>query len=767
MPALLMQTVSFVHPALAGLAAAMGLVPIALHLISRKRHRPVTWAAMSFLLAARGRSRRRVWLENWLLMLLRVALIVLLGLAVARPYVPSSTFSPLRATHVHRILVVDNSLSMGAVDEDGRTRFSRARDYADGLLRSFAESDPVSIVSVAKPASAPLPRPAYDRRLVRDALAGIEPTQRSADMAGALGKVIDILAASRTALGNRVVYVISDFPRHVWMGESDPRAGDAAHAPGATVLMARRLADALADPGVDLNFIRVASGPVENVSVSDLALDSTLVATGTPLRLAATVTNSGALTARDLLLEVRRDDQIIRRDPLATIEPGESKMTTVSVQFAAPGTHTLEARVISATPDSLADDDARYLSVEVADAIPVLIIDGQPGATPLAGEAGYLATALAPRASGLDRGGAPGSFASRSGGMLIQPKVITLPELEGEILADYDVLALCNVGRLSAAQWHYMESFAERGGGLLVFAGDLVSRDNYNRLGYADGKGLLPVEFAAASDADGADGRYLSFKLDSPNHPITAEFAEYAGSGLFLARVDRHLSAVVDPGRAEVVLRYTDDEPALVASKFGRGRVVLCTTTANMDWTNLPAKGDYVSLVLNTVAYLSPRRGEHRNVEVGRSVMEPLTPMQSSLPMWVTTRSGTEEGRLVSLSDRLALEFGPVRVAGVFSMNLGSTVRKFAANVDPAESALAAADESAIREALDRPITFTDGLVPAVAQSAPGRSTELASVALWAVLAFLFVEMWLAMWLGSHRTRPAASAPMDQRRKAP
>ncbi|MHC4695510.1 MAG: VWA domain-containing protein [Planctomycetota bacterium] len=763
------------HPAIASAALAMGLIPIVVHLIARRRYRPVVWAAMPFLMAAKGRSRRRVWLEQWLVMFMRMAVVILMGLAIARPYVPSLPFLPVRSTRMHRVVLIDNSLSMNARSEDGQTRFSLARQYAEQLVASFPRTDGVSLVTLAHPATAVIAREAYDQRFVRDRLVAIEPTQRAADTVGGLARSCEILDASETPAGNRAVYVISDLPCRAWIGEgcekgfSHQRLSGRAEARGSvdasmpTMRAARRLADALADPAVDFNLVRVAPDSSENVAVTGLTSDSTLAAVSLPVRLVAEVTNFGASSARNLILQVRSDERIIRREPLPLIGPGGSATAGVPHVFSTPGTHSVEAKVIAASGDLLEEDNARYLSIDVRETIPVLLVDGRPGTTLLGGQAGYLATALAPKVSAHQSEWALPEVVQRPQSTLVETKVISVPEVEGEVLGDYDVVALCNVQRLSEAQWQYLERFVSQGGGLVVFGGDLLSAENYNRFGYTDGAGLLPCRWgeipvsSRPGEPASEDESYTAFSPHALTHPIVAEFAEHADSGLFLARIDRHLSVEVDPGRGEVVLRYTDDEPALVASAFGQGRVVVCTTTANMDWTNLPAKGDYVSLMLNTVAHVSGRHGQHRNVLVGQSIIEPLTPLQSSLPLRVVTADGMVEGRLAPFEDGLALEYGPVERAGEYSMLLGSQTRSFVGNLDPAESYLAPADEQALRAALDRPVnlvTVADWRIsPTDSRGLTmGRSNELATVALWGVLALLIVEMWSALWFGSRRT---------------
>ena len=58
--------------------------PIIIHLINRMRFRRIRWAAMEFLLKSQKRSRRKLIIEQLILLLLRCLLIFLVGLLFAR-----------------------------------------------------------------------------------------------------------------------------------------------------------------------------------------------------------------------------------------------------------------------------------------------------------------------------------------------------------------------------------------------------------------------------------------------------------------------------------------------------------------------------------------------------------------------------------------------------------------------------------------------------------------------------------------------------------
>src|SRR5215207_345466 len=64
---------------------ALASVPVIIHLLNRRRFQLVEWAPMKYLKLTIKTNRRRLRIEQLLLLALRTALIVVLILAVARP----------------------------------------------------------------------------------------------------------------------------------------------------------------------------------------------------------------------------------------------------------------------------------------------------------------------------------------------------------------------------------------------------------------------------------------------------------------------------------------------------------------------------------------------------------------------------------------------------------------------------------------------------------------------------------------------------------
>lgn len=734
----------FVHPSLAAIAAALVVIPLIIHYLNRRRHRRVPWAAMMFLRAANQQSASRMTFERWLLLATRMLVLVLLGLAIARPYFPAGALRALSSSRSHRILVIDDSLSMRSEGDKGSTRFDRAKIAAENLLDSFPDGDVVSLVTLSSPAEVMVKNGSIDFRFLRDRISRMSVTQRDTDAVGALRLAQEILENSQAVPGNRFVYLISDFSKSQW--ESPPGAPLAA---AASAL--KEIADSLTKPEVSLNLVCVNEPAPSNATLSKLELVTPVLGPGIPVRLAAEVINTGASTLRGLSLKVRVTDKLTSGDSLdvrdlvlPSLEPGATTTIEFSVTFASPGVRVLEALVQNDAKsgsigfDALLDDNSRFLSLEISPSRQVLLVDGRPGATALSGQAGFVTTALAPMTLG-------------AGTTLVTPRVISETDLSDEPLTDCDVVVLCNVARLAAEQWARLAQFVTSGGGLLVFGGDQSQIENYNRHAFTSARGVIPRKLGRAVAGDSESG--VSLAVANPHHPIVADFASEPNSGLFSARFDQYLSLVDEQnGGGEVILAFSNGAPAMVMGSLGKGKTALFASSPGMEWTNLPAKGDFVTLMLNTVSYLAPMPGGHRNVDVGSVVVEPLSARESSLVMRVTASDGgVVDNRLTKSGEGLGLEFGPLSNAGVYSVAVGGAVKSVAVNVNPKECELVSVNGGALQASMERSFHWIDDPSVLINKQASVATTELSTTTAYVVLALMMFEAWLALRFGSFR----------------
>ena len=107
-------------------------MPIIIHLLNRRRFKTVSWAAMEFLLRAMRKNRRRLRFEQLLLLATRCLLVLLLGMALARPLgCENSALAKLGRRTSLNVYVIDTSYSMAyEVNQAERQDASRSSEEA-------------------------------------------------------------------------------------------------------------------------------------------------------------------------------------------------------------------------------------------------------------------------------------------------------------------------------------------------------------------------------------------------------------------------------------------------------------------------------------------------------------------------------------------------------------------------------------------------------------------------------------------------------------
>src|SRR3989441_11908988 len=99
----------FLNPAYLIAGSALVSLPILIHLINRMRFKRIRWAAMEFLLRSQKRNRRRLVIEQLILLALRCLLVLLAVLLVARYLFSFPIFEPQNTLH---LFFLDFSLSI-------------------------------------------------------------------------------------------------------------------------------------------------------------------------------------------------------------------------------------------------------------------------------------------------------------------------------------------------------------------------------------------------------------------------------------------------------------------------------------------------------------------------------------------------------------------------------------------------------------------------------------------------------------------------------
>src|SRR4029077_8719968 len=116
----------------AGLAAGVALaaVPGILHLFMKQTPKHIIFPALRLIKERQKRSRKKLRVKNWLLLLARMALLALMALALARPRLFSQTSLGEEEVPTAIALVSDTSLSMGYKEKPDKTLLDEAKERA-------------------------------------------------------------------------------------------------------------------------------------------------------------------------------------------------------------------------------------------------------------------------------------------------------------------------------------------------------------------------------------------------------------------------------------------------------------------------------------------------------------------------------------------------------------------------------------------------------------------------------------------------------------
>lgn len=196
----------FLNPLLLwGLLAAS--VPIIIHLINRRRHKTIQWAAMQFLLKAARESRGKKKLRHILILTCRALGVAALAFAAARPIV-SGLLGWGGGSIDLVVLILDRSASMEAKPGDGLD--SRRQIVLDKVRETMADLGSARLVLLDSATGQPQDVPSPE---VLAELSGAAATDTAADFPTLLSRAVDFLTETP---GRAEVWIASDLQTSNW-----------------------------------------------------------------------------------------------------------------------------------------------------------------------------------------------------------------------------------------------------------------------------------------------------------------------------------------------------------------------------------------------------------------------------------------------------------------------------------------------------------------------------------------------------------------------
>lgn len=746
---------TFLSPLLlVGLASAA--IPLLIHLSRSRRAKTLRFSTTRFFTDQFLRTYRMSRINEWLVLLARMAVCGLLATALARPlWTPSGRpASPGGSRAV--ALVLDDSASMG-YSVDGTTLLSRAKLAARDVLASLRPGDTATIVLAGRNPTGPRVLFTPPTTSIADALAAVEGVKvatLSTDLASAVAKARTLIAASPAP--SKEVVVLSDLQESGWTAKDETSTPPSADV---TVLLARLHPDRPA-----------------NVGITAIQLASARPMVGVPFAIRPLLNVRGdAIGPTTIRLVV--DGQTVAERSAERGGDGRWVLPRFHHTFPSSGWHSGHVEV---GDDALPGDNRRYFAVEVLASLPLLAVNGAPSQAASRDELFFLRAALTASDN------ASGPFRLDS----IAPDGLATKDLSA-----YPLVILANVASLPTRAIEALETYVDRGGRLLIFPGDKLAAAAFSQTFASSARlhgGLSPAKITRRIGNPIAPEAPISLARFDTDHPALAPFADERSGGfgsLTLKTVWK-----LDPGSSRVLMQSNLNSALLCEKAFGKGRVMLAAFPIDRDWSDFPVTPAFLPWVHRVVGNLAQASSERSGFfATGDLIPLPVSAAEGPTPVVVKRPDGTLAPAEAGDDPTHPLVFSDTARPGVYAVLDPKRPERptlLSVNLDGRESDLTYLDdqfaeegegtrtariESGLRALLPgRPrVAYLDD--PAKLGEAAldaRRGVPLWDIALWLALTVAILEPWLANRIsilrhGGRRTPAEISLPSLLRSSRP
>lgn len=555
-----MPEIGYFHTGFLAAGAAAAAVPVLIHLLLRQRARTVEIGSVRFLRNVIRQHTRRRRIRQWLLLALRIAALLLLGLLFARPYLDRSL---LLGMNRDVTMLVDRSASMGAKAATGGSLLEQAwqqiGDEVDRLDRNTrirvamfdaAGVEEISVEALSKPPAA---------------------SDAATDYTAALAWARDVVSLSTRP--RQVVHLWADLQQSGLRGRVEGFP-----------------------PDVEVVVHDVGRKLMQNIGLDDARATAVEIRPARPVTVSAVLHNASPLPvdAVPVALKLNGPDGEITERLTIDLPGNRTRAAVFPLDVETPGLY--RGQVTISPEDDLACDDRRFVAFEVRYPDRVLLVDGQAGRSVFENETYYFEMALRLDVPSLES--SPRTY---------QIERIAWEDGQGfPDLTGFRVIAMANLRQLRETDLQRLQDYVTFGGRLLYFTGDQTSAATVAEMSE---RGLAPGTIEVVPDS----GLLRVTSWDAA-HPIFAPFAD-PQHGDLRRLVFRRMNRWESVNPTAKVLMSVGDRPLMLEQSVGQGRIVWCGTSVDRQWSDWPQDRLFVPLIRQTMAYLTDQLGELQTVQ--------------------------------------------------------------------------------------------------------------------------------------------------------
>lgn len=658
-------------------ALAAAVIPLALHFLSRFRLPVVQFSSLEFLQRLQKRQSRRLQLRQIILLITRTLATAAIVLVFARPALQSAGAGA--AASVEMAVLIDDAIASAVQTRDGALSRLCAENAA-ALFETMELGDNFTLVPLSQPAKFESASTGQDA-IVKESLASLVPRCIPPKTAQAALTADTLLAKSPRT--NREIIIISGFYDSYWdTFQWQPIKGT--------------------------RVFLLPTGPeqLQNLAVDSVVLRSTILRQGQPVELEARLTNNDAKSVEKTLLSVYLAGERIAQASLDVPAKGRaSQILTITSNTS--GLLAGSLRIDDA--DAFPVDNRRYFTLFVPEKLNVLAVTTDSLTQSIVRAALTAGTAD-----------------------FVRLESTEAAKWETKSLAEFDVVLLAGVARVSEGAVERLAEFVERGGGLVLFPSlesDLAAlgRGLWRRLGFSPATGML------------ATGGVGWGKIEL-THPIFYGMFE---PGAAPTPPNTRLAVKLAAGpNDEVVIPMADGNSFLIERQVGSGKALMFAAPLSPQAGDFIFSGIFAPLLFRSLAYAAAREyspGQNWQTGAEYILILPLDRAHEAVlegpegERWILPPQSTPSG--------MRFEVKEVETPGIYNLRIDDKIlARYAANLPPHRLRSTRSDITALAKRLGGA-----GILP---ESPQNLSKALAAARygyeLWKTIAAAFIGLLIA-----------------------
>ncbi len=623
---------TFLNPAvLFGLITTA--IPIALHFLNLRKLKKIEFSTLAFLKELQKTKIRKIKLKQWLLLLLRIAIIILLVMAFARPTVKTFTFGNSSTAKTSAVIIIDNTFSMSVVTEKG-SYLNHAKQIAKKLLDNFQQGDEITLLPLAN-AAQEQGHPTTNLSGVKNAINELQISYVSETINDGMVRAAQVLYQSKNF--NKEIYILTDLQK------------------GRIYNSEKELSDLsqMLSKDVRLYLIDVSERRAVNVGIDDLIPNNQIFEQDKTVSFTAKVKNYSDQPINSSVVSLSINGKRSAQQSL-TMAAGETKSILFETTLNDTGLVEITANL---EDDDILQDNKRYFSVYVPAKIRMLMLYDNKEDDKFT------------------------KLAVQDPSSKVEISEYGMAQLSSLNLKDYDAVFV--IGSDKNSNWQPLKDYIETGGNVVVMPGSESTQQNFAKL-------CNSLSISAPSAAEGKQNSSLTFSQFDK-----ADFQNPLLANLYEDKKDQQIESPevyyyfkINPGsNGRNIISMIDNSSFLSEYKVGRGKVYLFNSAPVLGWNDFPVKGFFAplmnKLLLSCASKMKEQSANFAGQEINADISNRLLPQ-----IKIVNPGGVEEiVNADSLPNKNYLAYRKTEETGTYKFFSGNKLLDyFSVNHDPRES---------------------------------------------------------------------------------